>query len=90
MCVQVTAYALNTAQERGLLFCGPGDEVYEGQVVGIHQRTGDLALNVCKKKALTNMRASGKDNTAVLDGKQDMSLDDWCASLLIVLSSPRF
>ena len=50
------------------------------QVVGIHQRAGDLALNVCKKKALTNMRASGKDAGVALDGTREMSLDDWCAS----------
>jgi GTP-binding protein len=76
---QVTAYALQSAQERGVLFCKPGDQVYEGQVVGIHQRAGDLKINVCKKKALTNMRAAGKDNTVALDGVKDMSLDDWCA-----------
>ena len=75
---QVTAYALMSAQERGTLFCKPGDEVYEGQVAGIHQRAGDLRINVCKKKALTNMRASGKDSAPALDGAKDLSLDDWC------------
>ena len=63
---QVTAYAIESAQQRGRLFVKPGDQVYEGQVVGIHQRNGDLKLNVSKKKALTNMRAAGKDNTTVL------------------------
>ena len=58
------------------MFCKPGDKVYAGQVIGIHQRNGDLKVNVCKAKALTNMRASGKDNTAVLDTPKDMSLDD--------------
>jgi GTP-binding protein len=77
--VQVTAYAIASAQERGLLFVTPGTEVYAGQVAGIHQRAGDLAVNVCKKKALTNMRASGKDNTVALDGAREMSLDDWYA-----------
>jgi hypothetical protein len=61
---QVTAYAIASAQERGVLMCKPGDQVYEGQVVGVHQRGGDLKINVCKKKALTNMRASGKDTYA--------------------------
>ena len=61
---QVTAYALASAQERGVLMCKPGDQVYEGQVCGVHQRGGDLKINVCKKKALTNMRASGKDKYA--------------------------
>ena len=78
----VTAYACNTAQERGTLFVVPGQEVYEGQVVGIHQRQGDLKINVCKKKALTNMRASGKDAGVALDGVRDLSLDDWCVSAL--------
>lgn len=73
---QVTAYALRSAQERGTLFCKPGDKVYAGQVVGIHQRSGDLKVNVCKAKQLTNMRASGKDSTVVLDTPKDMSLDD--------------
>jgi GTP-binding protein len=53
----VTSYALETAQERGLLFVRPGDAVYEGQCVGMHAKAGDLVINVCKTKALTNMRA---------------------------------
>jgi hypothetical protein len=48
--MQVTAYALESAQQRGRLFVKPGDQVYEGQVVGIYQRSGDLKVNVCKKK----------------------------------------
>lgn len=76
---EVTAYALATAQERGVLYCRPGESVYEGQIVGVHQRAGDLRINVCKKKALTNMRASGKDHTVALDSARDMSLDNWCA-----------
>jgi GTP-binding protein len=87
---QVTAYAVQSAQERGMLFCKPGEEVYEGQVVGIHQRAGDLKINVCKKKALTNMRASGKDNTVALDGTKDMSLDDWCASAYCLYKRQNF
>lgn len=47
---QVTAYALETAQQRGLMFCRPGDQVYEGQVVGVHSKAGDLKLNVAKTK----------------------------------------
>lgn len=53
----VTAYALESAQERGQMFVRPGDAVYEGQVVGMHAKAGDLKINVCKTKALTNMRA---------------------------------
>jgi GTP-binding protein len=72
---QVTAYAIESAQQRGRLFVKPGDQVYEGQVVGIHQRAGDLKLNVSKKKALTNMRAAGKDNTTVLTEPVPVTLD---------------
>lgn len=72
---QVTAYALEGSQQRGRLFVSPGDQVYEGQVVGIHQRAGDLKVNVCKKKALTNMRASGKDATVVLSEPIPVTLD---------------
>ncbi|KAG1676929.1 hypothetical protein FOA52_014805 [Chlamydomonas sp. UWO 241] len=73
---QVTSYALETAQERGQMFCRPGDQVYAGQVVGMHAKAGDLALNVCKAKQLTNMRAAGKDKFAGLDEPRDLSLDD--------------
>jgi len=60
------AYALNMLQERGRLFLGPGAEVYEGQVVGIHSRDNDLVVNPTKAKQLTNVRASGTDEAAVL------------------------
>ncbi|CAM0945824.1 unnamed protein product [Alopecurus aequalis] len=60
-----TSYACVNAQERGILFVKPGQDVYKGQIVGIHQRPGDLALNVCKKKAATNVR-SNKETTATV------------------------
>ncbi|XP_024968675.1 putative elongation factor TypA-like SVR3, chloroplastic isoform X3 [Cynara cardunculus var. scolymus] len=71
----VTSYALGNSQERGQLFIRPGAEVYKGQIVGIHQRPGDLSLNVCKKKAATNVR-SNKEVSVVLDTPLDYSLDD--------------
>ncbi|XP_071691881.1 putative elongation factor TypA-like SVR3, chloroplastic [Rutidosis leptorrhynchoides] len=71
----VTSYALASSQERGQLFIKPGTEVYKGQIVGIHQRPGDLSLNVCKKKAATNVR-SNKEVSVVLDTPLDYSLDD--------------
>lgn len=71
----VTSYALASSQERGQLFIKPGAEVYKGQIVGIHQRPGDLSLNVCKKKAATNVR-SNKEVSVVLDTPLDYSLDD--------------
>ena len=43
-------------ESRGKLFIGPGEEIYEGQIIGIHQRAGDLAVNACKRKAATNIR----------------------------------
>ncbi|CAL1385080.1 unnamed protein product [Linum trigynum] len=70
-----TSYAMASSQDRGQLFIGPGVDVYKGQIVGIHQRSGDLSLNVCKKKAATNVR-SNKEQTVVLDTPLDYSLDD--------------
>ena len=72
---QVTSYALFSAQERGVMFVKPGVDVYEGQVVGIHQRQGDLKVNVAKRKAATNVR-SNKDATVVLNEPKQLSLDD--------------
>lgn len=70
-----TTYALSSSQDRGQLFLGPGVDVYKGQIVGIHQRPGDLSLNVCKRKAATNVR-SNKEQTVVLNAPLDFSLDD--------------
>ena len=58
--VSVT-YGLNNAQERGLLFIGPGVQVYEGMIVGTIQRSRDIAVNVCKEKKMTNIRSSTSD-----------------------------
>jgi GTP-binding protein len=71
-----TAYALKTAEDRGQLFTGPGVAVYEGMVIGENARGGDLSVNVCKKKHLTNMRASGGDMEIRLVPPRQMSLDE--------------
>jgi GTP-binding protein len=71
-----TTYGLKNAEERGILFCEPGTNVYEGMVVGEHQRPGDLAVNVCKKKHLTNMRAARGDMEIRLTPPRRMSLDE--------------
>ena len=63
----VTAYALESVQERGRLFVEPGDEVYEGMIVGAHSRPQDLDVNVCKKKHVTNMRSSTAEIAVKLD-----------------------
>ena len=71
-----TTYGLKNAEERGMLFYGAGQEVYEGMVVGEHQRPDDLTVNVCKKKHLTNMRAARGDMEIRLTPPRQMSLDE--------------
>jgi len=71
-----STYGLKNAEERGTLFLGAGVEVYQGMVVGEYTRPGDLALNVCKKKHLTNMRSSNKDIEVRLMTPRQMSLDE--------------
>ncbi len=71
-----TTYALHNAQERGILFVGPGEEVYGGQIVGQNSRNRDLDINVCKKKHLTNMRSSTADEALRLSPPRIMSLED--------------
>ena len=68
-------YGLYNAQLRGELLIGPGTEVYEGMLVGIHSRTDDISVNVCKEKHLTNTRASGSDDALRLVPPLKMSLE---------------
>ena len=63
---QTTAYSLGSVEDRGVMFVGPGVEVYEGMIVGEHSRDNDLVVNVTKGKQLTNTRSSSKDSTVVL------------------------
>jgi len=71
-----TTYGLKNAEERGMLFLGPGVEVYEGMVVGEHPRPGDLVVNVCKKRHVTNVRSSFKEIDDRLTPPRQMSLDE--------------
>jgi GTP-binding protein len=71
-----TTFALNNAESRGILFIGPGVEVYEGMVIGEQAREGDIAVNVAKKKHLTNIRSSNSDFTIQLTPPVIMSLDE--------------
>jgi len=71
-----TTYGLKNAEERGTLFLGPGVEVYEGMVVGGHKRPGDLVVNVCKKRHVTNVRSSYKEIDDRLTPPREMSLDE--------------
>lgn len=69
------AYSLGPLQDRGKLFAAEGDNVYEGQLVGIHAKDNDLTVNVIKPKPLTNMRASGKDDAIQLTPAIKFSLE---------------
>ncbi|MEK7538019.1 MAG: translational GTPase TypA, partial [Patescibacteria group bacterium] len=70
-----TGYALDTAQERGTLFIGPGVEVYAGMVVGQCSRDEDMEINVCKEKKLSNMRSKASDAAILLTPPKEMSLE---------------
>ena len=70
------AYALDKLQDRGRFFVDPGEEIYEGQVVGEHTRSGDLGLNISKAKKLSNMRASGTDEKVKLAPAIKHSLEE--------------
>ncbi len=72
---EAVGYGLFNAQERGPLFIGPGTQVYEGMVVGENPRGEDMAVNVCKKKQLTNMRAAGSDDALRLIPPRQMSIE---------------
>ena len=69
------AYALFNLQERGRLFIGPGEQVYEGMVIGIHSRSGDLVVNPLKAKQLTNIRAAGSDENILLTPPLQLTLE---------------
>ncbi len=72
---QTTAYALFKIQERADLFVGPGTPVYEGQIVGESRRAGDINVHICRAKKLTNIRAAGKDENAVLTPHRPVTIE---------------
>ena len=72
---EATAYGLGGIQDRGVLFIGPGVEVYAGMIVGQCNRNEDMSVNVCKKKQLTNMRAAGSDEAIRLAPPKVLSLE---------------
>ncbi|MDB5161709.1 MAG: bipA [Candidatus Saccharibacteria bacterium] len=72
---QTTAFSLDNASARGELFVGPGTTVYQGMIVGMYNRSGDLDVNVCRGKQLTNMRTSSSDGTIQLTPFTDLSLE---------------
>jgi GTP-binding protein len=73
---QVTAYALETLQDRGMLFIEPGDKVYGGQVVGENTRTQDMVVNPCKAKKLDNIRSANKEIDVRLDVARKFALEE--------------
>lgn len=73
---EAVTYGLYNAQERGVLFIGAGVQVYEGMIVGASPKAGDIVVNVCKKKHLTNTRASGSDDALRLVPPKILSLED--------------
>ena len=87
-----TSYSLENLQQRGTLFVSPMEPVYEGMIVGESARPGDLPCNPTKRKALTNHRASGKDNSVGLDVPRKLTLDaclEWVAPDELVEVTPK-
>ncbi len=73
---EAATYGMLQVEDRGTLFIKPGTKVYEGMIVGMHNRDKDLEVNVCKRKHLTNMRASGSDDTVKLKEPRLLSLEE--------------
>lgn len=73
---KANAYALDQLQQRAEMFVGPGDEVYEGMIVGEHVRDNDLPVNPTREKKLTNVRAAGSDDNILLKPPRRMSLEE--------------
>lgn len=87
-----TGYALDNLQERGTLFVGPGVEVYEGMIIGENSREGDMDVNPCKGKKLTNMRASGSDDMIKLAPPKKMELEmcmEWIKADELIEVTPK-
>ena len=70
------AYAMDKLQDRGRFIIFPGEEIYAGEVVGEHTRAGDLNVNICKTKKLTNVRAAGSDEKVMLPPPLQFSLEE--------------
>jgi GTP-binding protein len=71
-----TPYSLQTAEERGVVFVGPAEKVYAGQIIGLNKRQEDMEMNVCKAKHLTNMRSSSSDGVVQLTPPVIFSLEE--------------
>ena len=74
-------FGLFKLQDRGKFYVAPGDDIYAGQVIGEHTKQGDLVVNVCKTKKLTNMRSSGSDDKVLLPPPIKFSLEEFMESI---------
>ncbi len=72
---KTVAFGLDGLQDRAEMFVGPGEEVYEGMIVGENSRTGDMTVNPTKEKKLTNMRATGSDRNILLKPPRQLTLE---------------
>lgn len=73
---QATPYSLDALFDRGVFFVEPGEQVYEGQIVGEHNRDNDLEVNVVRTKKLTNVRAAGKDDNSSVRPLKKLKLEE--------------
>ncbi len=71
-----TTYGLMSVEDRGIMFVQPGDEIYEGMIVGEHNRNNDLVVNICKTKHVTNIRSATKEETTKLKSAREISLEE--------------
>jgi GTP-binding protein len=88
-----TGFALDTLQERGILFVEPGEKVYEGMIIGENSRDNDMDVNPCKQKKLTNMRASGTDEAIRLEPPRKKDLEscmEWIQPDELIEVTPHF
>jgi GTP-binding protein len=72
---QAVGFSLDNLQQRGIMFVQPGDDIYEGMIIGENARSGDMVVNPCKEKKLTNMRASGSDKNILLKPPRLLTLE---------------
>ena len=89
---RTTAHAISKIQDRATLFIGAGEHVYEGQVVGENRRPGDMNVNVCRAKQLTNIRAAGKDDTPILTPPRRLTIEsalEWMADDELLEATPE-
>ena len=73
---KATMYGIMGVEDRGMIFVEPGTEIYEGMIVGEHNRENDLTVNIVKAKQMTNMRSANKDQTTTMKKPRIMSLEE--------------